>query len=322
MPAREDGGRVVVARGGRSLEREISLRSGHRAEHALRDLGFDVHSLDPNQALVSRLKELEPRFVFVAMHGRGGEDGTLQDLLEILRVPYTGSDVHTSALCMDKIVFKELLRQNGLPTPASHSFNVAAFSEFGAAETLPELMAELGLPLVVKPAGQGSSIGIKFLHEESEFPAVLLGAFNYDDRVLIEKHVAGRELAVTVLGPPDAPRALPIVELVAAGGFYDFDAHYEPGVAELRVPAELGEATRRRVEEVATGAYSLMGCRDFARVDMVLDAGEEPQILEINTIPGLTETGPTPRAAAAAGMAFEDFVDAVIGRVAGATVTG
>lgn len=309
---------AIVAMGGRSLEREISLRSGHRVERALRTLGYTVQALDVDGDFVERVIERQPRFVFVAMHGRGGEDGTLQDLLETLAVPYTGSDPLASALCMDKMLFKRMLRLHGIPTPAFHSFNETAFRELGGAHTFPKLLEELRLPAVVKPVAQGSAIGIKFVTSVAQLPSAILGAFGYGDRVLIEERVVGRELAVTVLDsaePGAAPRALPIVELFTPESFYSYEAHYTIGQLRMEVPAELSEEVRARVEAVALESYTLMGCRDFARVDLILDEHDVPQVLEINTIPGLTETGITTAAAEAAGMTFAELVGAIIARV-------
>jgi D-alanine-D-alanine ligase len=308
---------VIVAMGGRSLEREISLRSGHRVERALRALGYQVQALDVDAQFIERVVERRPRFVFVAMHGRGGEDGTLQDLLETLSVPYTGSDPLASALCMDKMLFKRMLRLHGIPTPAFHSFNETAFREMGGASTFPKLLDELSLPAVVKPVAQGSAIGIKFVASAAELPSAILGAFGYGDRVIVEQRMVGRELAVTVMGPPDAPRALPVVELFTPESFYSYEAHYTIGQLRLEVPAVLVDPVRERVEAVALASYSLMGCRDFARVDLILDEHEEPQVLEINTIPGLTETGITPAAAEAGGMTFTELVEKIVERVAG-----
>jgi D-alanine-D-alanine ligase len=310
---------AIVAMGGRSLEREISLRSGHRVERALRTLGYTVHALDVDGDFVERVLEEQPRFVFVAMHGRGGEDGTLQDLLETLAVPYTGSDPLASALCMDKMLFKRMLRLHGIPTPAFHSFNETAFRELGGAHTFPRLLEELRLPAVVKPVAQGSAIGIKFVKSATQLPSAILGAFGYGDRVLVEERVVGRELAVTVLDSADAgerPRALPIVELLTPESFYSYEAHYTIGQLRMEVPAELSEQVRAWVESVALDAYTLMGCRDFARVDLILDEHDVPQVLEINTIPGLTETGITTAAAEAAGMTFAELVGAIVARVA------
>jgi D-alanine-D-alanine ligase len=307
-------GRVAVASGGRSLEREVSLRSGGRAADALAALGYDVTVLDPDARFVRRIRELRPDFVFVAMHGRGGEDGTLQDLLEILGVPYTGSDVHASGRCLDKHSFKQLMQAQGLDTPEWHSFNREAFSEFGAAESLDQLAEQLGLPFVLKPARQGSSLGIKFVEAPEQFGPAILGALGYDDRVVIERYVSGRELAVTVLGPAEAPEVLPIIEIETDEPFYTFRAHYDPGAATMR-EADLGDELRERVESVAAQAYTAAGCRDLGRVDLILEGDSVPQILEINTIPGLTETGPTRYAAQAAGMDFKDLIARVISRV-------
>jgi D-alanine-D-alanine ligase len=309
---------AIVAMGGRSLEREISLRSGHRVERALRTLGYSVQALDVDGDFIDRVLAEAPRFVFVAMHGRGGEDGTLQDLLETLAVPYTGSDPLASALCMDKMLFKRLLRLHDIPTPAFHSFNETAFRELGGARTFPKLLEELSLPAVVKPVAQGSAIGIKFVTSAEQLPSAILGAFGYGDRVLVEERVLGRELAVTVLDSPgngDAARALPVVELFTPENFYSYEAHYTIGQLRMEVPAQLSDEVRARVEQVALESYALMGCRDFARVDLILDEHEVPQVLEINTIPGLTETGITTAAAEAAGMSFAELVEAIVARV-------
>ena len=315
-------GPAIVAMGGRSLEREISLRSGHRVERALRSLGYTVHALDVDGDFVDRVIAEQPRFVFVAMHGRGGEDGTLQDLLETLGVQYTGSDPLASALCMDKMLFKRMLRLHGIPTPAFHSFNETAFRELGGARTFPRLLEELKLPAVVKPVAQGSAIGIKFVATAAQLPSAILGAFGYGDRVLVEERIVGRELAVTIVdpaGPARSPRALPIVELFTPESFYSYEAHYTIGQLRMEVPAELSEEVRMRVERVALESYTLMGCRDFARVDLILDEHEQPQVLEINTIPGLTETGITTAAAEAAGMTFAELVAAIVARVVAAS---
>lgn len=312
---------AIVAMGGRSLEREISLRSGHRVERALRTLGYTVHALDVDGDFIERALERQPRFVFVAMHGRGGEDGTLQDLLETLAVPYTGSDPLASALCMDKMLFKRMLRLHDIPTPAFHSFNETAFRELGGARTFPKLLEELRVPAVVKPVAQGSAIGIKFVTNAAQLPSAILGAFGYGDRVLVEERVVGRELAVTVIDAAvagEGPRALPIVELFTPESFYSYEAHYTIGQLRMEVPAELSEQVRARVEAVALESYALMGCRDFARVDLILDEHDVPQVLEINTIPGLTETGITTAAAEAAGMTFAELVGAIVARVVSA----
>lgn len=310
------GGRAIVAMGGRSLEREISLRGGRRVERALRELGYVVQALDADRDFVARVGEQPPDFVFVAMHGRGGEDGTLQDLLETLAIPYTGSDPLASALCMDKMLFKRMLSLHGIPTPPFHSFNETAFRELGGARTFTRLLEELPLPVVVKPVAQGSAIGIKFVDSAEQLPSAILGAFGYGDRVLVERRILGRELAVAIVDRDGAPQALPEVELFTPDSFYSYEAHYTIGQLRMESPADLAPAVRERVEQVALASYRLMGCRDFARVDLILDERDEPQVLEINTIPGLTETGILTAAAEAAGMSFSELVAAIVARVA------
>ncbi len=306
--------RVVVARGGRSMERDISMQSGQRAARSLEALGYRVDQVDPDASFVKGLLADRPAFVFVAMHGRGGEDGTIQDLLEILDIPYTGSDVHASARCLNKHSFKEMLNAEGLATPAWHSFNKAAFAEFGATDTLHTLSDQIGYPMVIKPAREGSSLGLKVIHSENEFPAAVVSSFSYDDRVVIEEYVEGRELAVSILGSTHTPLVLPIIEITTNEPFYTFAAHYELGVAELRV-AELSEDLEVQIRSAAQRAYVAAGCRDLARVDIRLDEANVPQILEINTIPGLTETGPTPFASEAADLSFDELIERVVSRV-------
>ena len=269
--------------------------------------------LDPDARFVRRIRELEPDFVFVAMHGRGGEDGTLQDLLEILGVPYTGSDVHASGRCLDKHSFKQLMQAQGLDTPEWHSFNREAFSEFGAAESLDQLAEQLGFPFVLKPARQGSSLGIKFVETPEQFGPAILGALDYDDRVVIERYVSGRELAVTVLGPAEAPEVLPVIEIETEEPFYTFRAHYDPGAATMR-EAELDDDVRERVE-TGGGAGLPRGRLPRPRPRGPDPRGERPQILEINTIPGLTETGPTPLRRAGGRDGLQDLIARVISRV-------
>lgn len=306
--------KVLVACGGRSLEREISLRSGSRAASALAQLGHDVTRFDVDHTLIERVTSDKPDFVFIAMHGRGGEDGTIQDLLEILKLPYTGSDALASGLCLDKHAFKAACVSVGVPTPPWHSFSNLAFSEFGAAGTVDPLIDELGLPLVVKPARQGSSLGLRIVTAREQFGEAVLAAMSYDDRVIVERFVPGREIAVTVLGSSKDPEPLPAVEIKTSEPYYTFAAHYEIGAADMSV-AELDASAANAIQDAAVQAYSAAGCRDFARVDIRLD-GDRPEVLEINTIPGLTETGPTPIAADIAGMSFADLIRRISDRIA------
>jgi D-alanine-D-alanine ligase len=300
--------KVAVLKGGRSLERGVSLRSGARVEEALERLGHDAVALDAGADLVERLGEERPDVAFVAMHGVGGEDGTVQELLEILGIPFTGPGAAACARCMDKSLAKHAIREAGLPTPDWFAFNSTAFRELGAAEALGRLGRGLGFPLVVKPSRGGSSLGVKFAAAGGEVPGALVSAFSYDDRVLLERFAEGRELAVSVLGG----EALPIVEAIPAqGDRYDFEARYEIGRTRFVCPADLDGETGAAVAEVAIGAYRTLGCSGFARIDLILDQAG-PQVLEANAIPGLTDTSLLPQAAEAAGMSFEQLVERIL----------
>ncbi|MEX2106985.1 MAG: D-alanine--D-alanine ligase [Solirubrobacterales bacterium] len=300
--------KVAVLKGGRSLERGVSLRSGARVEDALERLGHEVLAVDVGSDLVKRLAAERPDVAFVAMHGVGGEDGTAQELCEILGIPFTGPGVAACTRCMDKVLAKYAIREAGLPTPDWFAFNETAFRELGAADALGQLEQSLGFPLVVKPSRGGSSLGVKFAASPAEVPQALVSAFSYDDRVLLERFVEGRELAVSVLGD----EALPVVEAIpAAGDRYDFEARYEIGRTRFACPAELGEDETRAVAETALAAYRALGCTGFARVDLILDE-DGPWVLEANAIPGLTDTSLLPQAAEAAGMSFEDLVGRIL----------
>ena len=210
--------KVAVLKGGRSLERQVSLRSGARVEDALGRLGHAVVPLDVGPDLVDRLSAERPDVAFVALHGRGGEDGTVQELLEVLGVPYTASGPSACIRCTDKVLSKHLMRDAGIPTPDFYAFNETAFKELGAARALPAIEERLEFPIVVKPAGGGSALGIKFAGDADAVAPALIAAFSYDTKVLLERHVEGRDLAVSVLEGPDGARPLPIVEAVPRDG--------------------------------------------------------------------------------------------------------
>ena len=257
---------------------------------------------------MKRLRAEPPDLAFVALHGAGGEDGTIQGLLEILGIPYTGPGADACARCIDKVAAKAAMRGAGIPTPDSFAFTQTAFRGLGAADALAELEGSLGFPLVVKPSRGGSALGIKFAGSLAEVPGALVAAFSYDDRVLLERFVEGRELAVSVVGD----EALPIVEAIPeAGDRYDFEARYEIGRTRFVCPAELTDAERTAVTEAALATYRALGCTGFARIDLILDAAG-PWVLEANAIPGLTDTSLLPQAAEAAGMSFEDLVARIV----------
>ena len=302
--------RVAVLKGGGSLERQVSLRSGARVEDALQRLGHDVIAIDVGGDLVARLRRDAPDVAFVAMHGRDGEDGTVQELLEILGIPYTASGVSACMRCADKVLSKHAMLDAGLPTPDFYSFTETAFKELGAAEALGDIEERLDFPIVVKPADQGSALGVKFARSAADVPPALVAAFSYSHKVMLERHVHGRELAVSILG--DEP--LPVVEAVPREeDFYDFSARYTIGRTSFVCPAQLGDALTDAAQSLALDVFRLLGCRGFARVDLMLEEGtDELYVLEVNAIPGLTETSLLPMAADAAGIGFDELIGRIV----------
>jgi D-alanine-D-alanine ligase len=302
--------KVAVLKGGRSLERHVSLRSGAHAQEALARLGHELVAIDVDSQLVTRLRDAAPDVALIALHGPDGEDGTMQALLEAVGTPYTGSRPAACMCCTDKVLAKHLMRNAGIPTPGFHSLRETSIKELGAADALPGMEAALGFPLVVKPASQGSALGVKFASNEQELPSALVGAFSYDRKVLIERYVKGRDLAVSVLDGPDGPLALPVVEAVPREEeFYDYESRYEIGMTTFVCPAELPGDTTARAQELALEVYGLLGCRGVARVDLMLeDASDELWVLETNVIPGMTETSLLPQAADAAGISFDELI--------------
>jgi D-alanine-D-alanine ligase len=301
--------RVAVLKGGRSLERQVSLRSGSRGEDALARLGHEVVAVDVGLDLMARLRDADPEVAFVALHGPDGEDGTVQELLEIVGVPYTGSGVLACMRSMDKVLTKHLLGEADIPTPEFFAFSQTAFRDLGAADALGAIEDRLDFPIVVKPAAQGSALGIKFARTPADVPAALVAAFSYDSRVLLERHVEGRDLAVSILGGDP----LPVVEAVPREeDFYDFEARYEIGRTEFVCPAELPDRAAERAQELALRSFELLGLSGFARVDLMLDAHGELSVLEANAIPGLTDTSLLPQAAEAAGIGFDELVGRIL----------
>ncbi len=301
--------RVAVLKGGRSLERQVSLRSGARVEDALGRLGHEAVAIDVGLDLIQRLRGARPDVAFIAMHGRDGEDGTIQELLEILGIPFTGSGVLACVRATDKVLAKHLLIEAEIPTPDFFAFNETAFRELGAAEALGAIEERLEFPIVVKPSSQGSALGIKFARSPADLPAALVSAFSYDSKVLLERHVDGRDLAVSILdGEP-----LPVVEAVPRDdSFYDFQARYEIGRTTFTCPADLSNGLTEQAQELALATYSLLGCRAFGRVDLMLGPNGVLTVLEANPIPGFTETSLLPQAAEAAGVSFDALVERIL----------
>jgi D-alanine-D-alanine ligase len=304
--------RIAVLMGGRSLEREVSLKSGERVWEALKAKGYEAKRMDVDERLVPTLADERIDLAYIALHGKYGEDGTIQEMLEILDIPYTGPGVLSSMVGFDKVISKQLFEAEGVPTPSFYGLSSGAFKEIGASAVLPAAVETLGLPLVVKPARQGSALGIKFAHTAEDLPNALISALSYDDKVVLEKYVHGTELAVSVLDTGDGAKALPVVEIVTKREFFDFESMYTMGMTEYFVPARIDEALRAEVQELGIRVHTLLRCRDVSRVDMIVDEAGQPFVLELNTSPGMTETSLLPMAAAEAGISFEDLVEDLV----------
>ncbi len=289
-------GKVAVMLGGSSAEREVSLKSGAAVLAALGRAGVDAHGFDPSQRPLAALKDEGYSRVFIALHGRGGEDGTLQGALDLMGIPYTGSGVLASALAMDKWRSKLCWQAAGIPVP-----DYALLEEGG---DFAAVEAKLGLPLFVKPANEGSSIGVTKVKAAGGLRAAYDEAIKYDTLVIAERFLSGGEFTVAILGD----RALPAIRIVPAGEFYDYEAKYFRDDTEYRVPCGLAAAAEREMQELALKAFRVLGGRGWGRVDVLLDAEGRPYCLEANMAPGMTDHSLVPMAARAAGMGFEELV--------------
>ncbi|MDO9465150.1 MAG: D-alanine--D-alanine ligase [bacterium] len=282
--------RIAVLMGGPSSEREISLKSGNCVLKALKEANLHVTAFDVNRELPDRLIKEKIDLVFIALHGKPGEDGTIQGMLDILNIPYTGSGVIASALSMNKIASKRLFQTAGIPTP---EFRVMSKGKC-------HINPLENFPIVVKPSSEGSTIGISIVRKEDEFEKALKTAFHYDDNIICEKYIGGKEITVGIL----EEKALPVIEIIPKFGFYDFNAKYKKKSTDFVVPAELKKEKSARIKQIALKAHKILGCYGMSRVDIKLDCKLNPYVLEINTIPGLTETSLLPKAAQAAGISF------------------
>ncbi len=303
--------RVAVLMGGKSAEREISLLTGGQVASALEEQGFPVSRIDAGETLWNDIESSKSDVVFIALHGLWGEDGTVQALLELMGVPYTGSGVLASALAMDKKTSKTVLHEAGLPVAKSmgvHEVDWAARSD----EILADVLDIVGVPCVAKPSKQGSAVGVGLVKDISELRPAIDEALRHDDVVLVEKFLPGRELTIGVIGSEEL-QALPSVEIAPQSSeFYDYEAKYTEGGSTHTCPADIPKELEERIAEMALTAHRAIGCRDISRTDFKLDDEGEPRILEINTIPGMTPTSLFPEAARAAGISFPELVTMLV----------
>jgi len=300
--------KVAVLLGGPSVEREVSLATGSMVAAALKSSGFEVRTFDTKDtAFIGALMAFAPDVVFNALHGRGGEDGTMQGLLETLGLPYTGSGVLASALAMDKSASKRVYVDCGLPTA---SYLVVRASELadeaGVTACCQRIADELGSDVVVKPDHEGSSIGVTIVHDARELPEALALAASYGDLLLVETFIKGTEVMASVLGNED-PHGLPTIEVVSRGEFYDYDSKYSVGGSEHIIPARIGDVANEACQHLAEEAHKALGCWGYSRTDLMVDESGMPWIIETNTLPGMTQTSLFPDAARAVGIDFAEL---------------
>jgi D-alanine-D-alanine ligase len=296
-----------VLAGGRSPEREVSLRSGHRVHHALTGRGHESFVLDPSEApLVEGLATGGAEVCYLALHGRDGEDGTIQRLLELIGLPYTGTGPFECQVAFDKVLAKEALRAAGVPTPAWATIQAAALKDLSAGHILDVAAERVGFPAVVKPARSGSAMGVRFVDRAADLPAAVMSALSFSDAAIIER----RKVAAGLVGNP--PEPLPLVEIVPKSGVYDYASRYTAGATEYFAPARLAPETASVCSREASRSFEALGLRDVTRVDLIVDREGRPWVLEVNVSPGMTETSLLPMAAEAAGMSLELLCERIL----------
>ncbi len=296
--------RVAVLMGGISSEREVSLETGVAIENALRSQGFQVIGIDADDQIPERLLYEKVDVIFLALHGKYGEDGSIQGLLEMLNIPYTGSKVLASALAFDKVKAKHMFCFHQIPTPRFIPLEQKNF--LAHREKIKDLV--WAYPVVVKPSEEGSTIGISLVRGPSVLEDACIKAFKYGKEILIEEFIEGREITVGILGD----QALPVIEVVPLSGFYDYESKYTKGKTEYIVPAQLEKRLYQKVQSLGLEAHKALGCRGVSRVDFRVDRDGSPFVLEVNTIPGMTELSLLPKAAQVAGISFKELVKIIL----------
>jgi D-alanine-D-alanine ligase len=305
--------RIAVLAGGRSPEREVSVRSGHRVAGALHERGYEAVIVDPAEVpLVEALAEGLFEACYLALHGKEGEDGTVQRLLELVGIPYTGTAPLACETAFDKLLAKDALSSAGVPTPAWVPVEAAALRDLGAGAALGRVIERVGLPAVVKPSRSGSAMGVAFVEREADLAPAIMGALSFSDAAIVEAKVDGVEIAAGIVGRAGDPEALPLVEIVPKSGVYDYAARYTAGATEYFAPARISPELASACVREGVRAFDGLGLRDVTRVDIVVDRHDAPWVLEVNVSPGMTETSLLPMAAHAAGLSLADLCERVL----------
>ena len=301
--------KIVVVMGGTSTEAEVSRRTGTAILNALKDKGYNAEGMElvPN-TFASDIQKTGCAIVFNALHGKFGEDGLLQGTLDMLGIPYTGSGVLAAAVTMYKAASKRVFVAEGISTPRSHTY----YSYEMKRELAAEVEAEFSLPMVVKASSQGSSIGVYIVESHEELKNALVQAFKYNDEVLVEEFIRGRELTVAVWGNEEEKEAFPIIEITTLTGRYDYDSKYTKGASAHIIPAPLSEEKTKEIQDLAVKTFTACGCKGVDRVDMMLSEDEVPYVIEVNSVPGMTETSLVPDAARAMGIEFPELCERML----------
>ncbi len=301
--------KIAVLCGGLSMERNVSLLSGERVHNALLDLGYQSYKFDLDGNLVRNLIQWKPDVVYIALHGKNGEDGTVQEMLEMLGYKFTGPSSLSCKLTFDKWIAKKMMIKNGYYTPEFYSFEESLIKELGGSLILEEAAEKLGYPFIIKPSSQGSCFGVRLVHEKTELLRAAVSAFSYDQRIILEKYIHGVEITVPVVGG----EILPAVEIKPPRDIFDFSAMYSAGETEYFVPARLEKEVLKRVEDVVSGIVGLFRVEELSRVDIIIEENTGiPYVLEINTSPGMTATSLLPMSAEAKGLTFEKLVEQIV----------
>lgn len=298
--------KIAVLYGGTSGEREVSLSSGKGIMEALKKNGHDVLGIDFDPNKLDSLIDLKVDLVFIGLHGKYGEDGRIQGLLEMLGLPYVGSGVLASALAMDKSKAKQIFEQNGIPIARSKTYNLNMNKEVG--QIVSDVTALFSLPFVIKPNQEGSTLGLTIVKQETQIKDAIETAFKCDETILVESFLSGREVTVAVLGKPGEEQALPVIEIIPKNDYYDYESKYAPGGSEHIVPADFNIEETDLIKQYAIKAHQLLGCKTYSRVDFIVTEDGTPTILEVNTLPGMTPTSLFPDAAREIGLSYEEMI--------------
>lgn len=302
-------GKIVVVMGGTSTEAEISRRTGTAILAALQSKGYPAEGLELNPATFAEdIRKSNCAIVFNALHGKFGEDGILQGTLEMLGIPYTGSGVLAAAITMDKVASKRVFMAEGISTPRSHTYHAFEMKR----DLVQEIATAFHMPVVVKAAAQGSSIGVYIVENAEELSTALKEAFSYNDEVLVEEFIKGREMTVAVWGDAENKEAFPIIEITTTSGRYDYQSKYTKGASAHIIPMPVSAEKTKEIQELAIKTYTACGCRGVARVDMMYSEDEKPYVIEVNSVPGMTETSLVPDAGRAMGIEFPELCERIL----------